>query len=595
METSPTFKARTATLLLLLCLMASSAFGQLLPSTHKQYFSYNGTTLALVGISGEYLPHVKRPLKKNVYVTFDSDSLPVYLADLKAKHINKIRMWIGVNHSIGIGENDPATKPNGQPYPGEQPFFFNGSRWRLDRYDTGIGGFFENVKSVLDLCAQNGVFVEVTLVDAFQGTYSTSPWYPGTLDANGNVLTSGNRNLWYDPAAGCAPCYDAGFTKPAYMVSFDNTTCTDLACATESARNKTTRALQAKFIEQAVTALNGYTNFYWEIANEPDFNTNTNPLDIDAMINWHNAVAKKIVAVEGPLLNKHAIAANFITKAALDKIQQNPARLDPSIQILNGHYVDITVKNGIQPRLGAITANNAYNRTATTIDKLFGFGETLLSSPNPDVPTEADRQAWRAEAWEFLMSEGGVYDNLGYGWSTPVASNLRGDLGKLADFINGSGGLQLAALRRETGTTPSWISGGVLTYGTLDASLGVPIYWGSMKRPNGGQFVFYMHHSDRTTALGATGYVAKPKTGTNSYQRTLTFNPGAAPVGYYRLEWFYYPPNASQGAQVTCAESINWSSGTFSRLSPKYSYDLAVRLTYCNSTTTPCITTTTCP
>ena len=77
--------------------------------TNPQYFNYNGQTIALVGYSGEYLPHVRQPLQNDNYCTYDS--YQACIDDLTSRGINKIRMWLGVNHSPGIALDALSVSP----------------------------------------------------------------------------------------------------------------------------------------------------------------------------------------------------------------------------------------------------------------------------------------------------------------------------------------------------------------------------------------------------------------------------------------------------------------------------------------------------
>jgi hypothetical protein len=385
------------------------------------------------------------------------------------------------------------------------------------------------------------------------------------------VVTSGNRNLWFNSQG--QQQLDAGFTSRQLMVAFDNDTSTT---TDNHQRNKNARALQVKLVEEAVRRLNDFTNFYWEIANEPDFN----PIpSAPAMIHWHNFIAQKIVAAEAPLPNKHVIAANFNSVVAHNEIQNG--NLDPNIKVVSSHYVDITTGG---TRRGAIELNKLKNTgTGIWANTIFGFNESIIS------PVPNDRKGSRAEAWEFMLSEGGLYDNLGYSWTSSAANDVRADLGKLAEFMSG---VQIVATARDSGTAPSWVTGGNLTYGTGDGE-GANIYWGSMKRPNFGQFLLYLHHSTRVSGTGgATRY--QPSTDT-SHNRTLTFNLGAgAPTNFhYKLEWFYYPPS-QQTTQTSCTTSFLWNGSPVSRATPTYSYDLAVRLTRCPTAGLNCAVATPC-
>ena len=553
----------TALLIGLLAGAAPAAFAQLKVSTsNPQYFKNGSTELPLVGYSAEYLPHVTRPTKQNDLVTLES--YQSFINEIKARGLNTMQLWVDLNHSIGMGVDFMM-----QPYPSEQPFVWDdfGAWWHLDQYDTG---FFTNLKNVVSYAASKNVFVEVTLFDPWSG-----------------VIIDGQHPTgfpWSSPWWGPNNFNGVQFTETRFFISFDNVT------SDSHPANQTARALQLQLIQKIVAELNQFTNFYWQIANEPDFNyTATNPdLDITAMINWHNWVAGQIVAAELPAgLNKHDIGVNFISKAALDLVRSGS--LASSIKIVNGHYVDVT---GSPARYGGVTASRTYNSTGSPpVNKLFGLNETR-ATPNP-----TDRMSARAEAWEHMLSEGGLYDNYALSWNIPdersttcanatgVPTQVRCDLGKIISFLTP---LNLAGMVRQKGLKPSWITSGVVDYGTDDPIPGgsgpKKTYWGAMQVTNS-QYAFYYHHSNMSTGAAGTRYVPVP----GSYSRNFTFNLAGAQTGfYYKLEWFYYSP-ATPKVQSTMVTSLLWNGAPVTKTTPTYNYDLALRMTRCPSPGINCV------
>lgn len=532
--------------------VAPAAFAQLRISSNPHYFKNGSTVLPLVGSSADFLPHVTRSTKQNDLVTLES--YPSFINELQARGLNTMQLVVDLNHSIGLAVDGRA-----DPYPAEQPFFWNGSRWRLDRYEPA---FFTNLRNVVDYARSHGVFVEVTLFDSWSevdinndaGSSPTSPWSVG-------------RNIWYDSSG--VQHTNAHFKETRHFISFDQGT-TD-----GDQNNIDARALQLKLIQKTVAELNQYTNFYWQIANEPDFNyTETQPdLNITAMINWHNWVSQQIVSAEATLPNKHEIGVNFISKAALDL----KGNLPPSIKIVNGHYVDVT---GSPARYGAITAA----RNNTFANRLFGFNEGR-ATPNP-----TDRMSARAEAWEFMLTGGGLYDHFGLQWNIPddrlktcadpaigIPTQVRCDLGKIVSFL---APLNLVSMVRQTDSKPSWITSGVVDYGADDPLSGgtgpKKTYWGAMQ-VTGSQYVFYYHHSNMSTLAAGTRYIPVP----GSYSRNFTFNLAGAATGYYyKLEWFYYSPGSSN-VQSTSIGSLLWNGSAVTKTTPLYNYDLALRMTRC--------------
>jgi len=109
-----------------------------------RYFSYGLDTVALLGVSGSYVPHVARyrqrpagsydPIKENC--TFDkvgtwpdgTDKLKyqVCVQQLKSSGLNHMQIWLFLNHSLGKrpieAGSDPVT--GSDPYADEQPFTY---------------------------------------------------------------------------------------------------------------------------------------------------------------------------------------------------------------------------------------------------------------------------------------------------------------------------------------------------------------------------------------------------------------------------------------------------------------------------------------
>src|SRR4051812_44337671 len=129
----------TLLLMVLLTGAAPAAFAQLKISSNPHYFKNGSTVIPLVGYSAEYLPHVTRPSKQNDLVTLET--YQAFIDEISARGLNTMQLWVDLNHSIGLGVDGLMA-----PYTAEQPFFWNGSRWRLDRYEPA---FFTNLKNVI--------------------------------------------------------------------------------------------------------------------------------------------------------------------------------------------------------------------------------------------------------------------------------------------------------------------------------------------------------------------------------------------------------------------------------------------------------------
>lgn len=198
-------------------------------------------------------------------------------------------------------------------------------------------------------------------------------------------------------------------------------------------------AVQDALVRKIVTELNGFFNLFFEICNEPYFGGVT--------IQWQHHVADLIVEAERVLPAKHLIAQNIANNSA--KIL-NP---HPSVSIFNFHYATPP---------DAVGMNYA-------LDKVIGDDETGFRGTS-DAP-------YRTEAWDFVVSGGGLFNNLDYSFvagredgtfeypaSQPGGGSpaLRRQMKILSDFINSFDFVRMAP-------DNSVIRGGVPERGTARA------------------------------------------------------------------------------------------------------------------------------
>jgi len=529
---------------------------------NPHYFFYNGQTIALVGASAEYLCHVScatspDPVCELTGTTPLSDyfcryeSYSAYFADLHAKHLNKVRMWIGLNHSPGWQRTaNPSIHSYAKPYDFEQAFTWDGnvSKWDLNAMSST---FWSRVHDVVNAARIQGIIVEITLFDAFSGDFGFSPWNPP-------------RNKQSVP--GFTP---EGFPAEQYMSSFDNHTY-DVDPGDQSVRHVQTDLMVplSSIMGKAASQLNDLDNFYWEIANEPDQNGVISGSDAQY---WHDFIAGQLYTYESGLPNgHHLIALNLHSKTAIDSIKNNSStypNLGTHVNIVNSHYV--SVSNSTPDHYGAILLVRDYNNGSQgQLNRIFGFNEGRItpdvghpSNPNPDLST-------RAEAWEFMLSGGGSFDHLGYDWKNNALSiNTRTYLGKLADFLQP---LTLRNMSRQLSASqlPAFVNSGLSTYSTGNT------YWGAMQTTDQKQFVLYIHHST-ISSDGSARYIPVV-TNPPTYNNTL-FLQQLGSSGSFKAEWI----EPSTGAVKGTAQNFSWSgTGTFMlNTSPNYSYDIALRLT----------------
>jgi len=527
--------------------------------TNPHYLNYNSQTTVLAGMSGDDLPHVLRPDLKDTFCTFDvvnqttgQRSYQRCSFRLQAFGLNKMQLWISLNSSSGLERLTPPA-----PYQDEQPFTYSAPLWNLNSYNST---YFSNLNAVItDALSRNpNIIVEVVLFDPWNGYHdnpSTSPWSPGR-----NTGFNGNGNT-------------VDFTQNRYMVSYEHGSGNPDGGTDSTPSIQNARILQQRLVAQVVHALKGFPNIYYEIANEPDLvpaNSQTPP-DTMAMINWHNFIARTIAANDSN--PPHLIAVNMMTQNAL-----NLASLfDSNIKIVNGHYVELINSPSSTITFGALPLiENYWNGPNGSLALTFGFNESR-SVPIPVIVGA------RAEAWEFMLNEGSVYDNYNVNFIDPGSAAVRGYLGRLLTFLQP---ISLTNINwRQNGSSPGW-AGGLSASGTQtaeDQPTG-KTYWGAIQHPNH-SYALYLHHSCLTTILNQHRY--KPVCSSAGYQETLQLVPGKNTGSVtYKVDWI----TPDQDAPV-CSQVISWAGTGFVQVtSPKYPFDLALRLTLCSGSSCPTLT-----
>lgn len=488
--------------------------------TNPQYFFYDNQTIALVGTSAEYLCHVVQPEKVGYYCT--NADYPAFLADLESRGLNKIRLWLGLNHSPGT-----QLSPSHQPYTFEQPFvYLGGGIWDWDNFSQP---YFDAVKGVIQSAANHNIIVEVVLFDPWSGDWTLGPWN----------TAHNNRGK--------------GFTSRNKFVT---------GAVTAGSQDDIAQQKQLEFVRRIATELNGFHNFYWEIANEPDLLGANSALAVSAITAWHGKMITELRNKELTLPNGvHLIAVDYHTDTALGTVAANPL-----ISIVSGHYVAVAdYTSPTRPRFGALELENNWQAGPLgTLNKLFGFNETRIT------PFETTIRGARAEAWEFMLKEGGSYDHYGYDWQLNTnAQTIRTQLGKLGNFLRG---LDLRNFARATGAAPFWASG-LGTYGAGNK------YWSAMQKVRH-QYAIYIHHSTidftlpsaPTTPTNFSKYV--PATGT--YSENLNVALGSI-AGTFLAEWV----DPATGNTLSSIPPIIWNPAIMSSVnlvSPSYSFDIALRI-----------------
>jgi hypothetical protein len=136
--------------------------------------------------------------------------------------------------------------------------------------------------------------------------------------------------------------------------------------------------VQEAFVRKVVAELNFFDNVYYEICNEPYF--------VSVTPEFQRFVSKTIHETEAALPKKHLIAQNVANNSLAI---ENP---DPNVDIINFHY--------------AVSA---------AVDQNYHLNKALGDDETGFVGTADD--AYRIEAWNFLVSGGGEFDHLDYSYT----------------------------------------------------------------------------------------------------------------------------------------------------------------------------------
>lgn len=524
----------------LLCALAAAGAAQpiAVDPTNPQYFRFNNQTIPLVGYSGEYICH----LNNGDSTICNIGNYPSFIDELHNRNLNKFRLWVGLNHSPGTMR--PA--PNDHPFDiAEQPFkcvsgcTTSAPKWDLDQWEPQ---YFNRLRSVISYAASKtpAIVVEVTLFDAWQGDFATSPW--NSAHALQTAYSGG-----------------IGFTQEKYFTTYDNGT-SDLVAANQNARSR-----QLALVDKIAQELSTFNNVYYEIENEPDISAGNGVAGTD-VAPWHAAMIQHLTGYESSHgISPHLVAVNYHTPGALATVLSttNANRL---AKIVSAHYAGLADAT----RYSAIRLIQTYhNGDSNELNRIFGFNETKAISGvgNPSTPTGA-----RAEAWEFMLNEGGMIDHYSLDWTSTDAATVRGYLGALNSFLLPK--FDLANVRRVTAgsaTSPPWM--GYL--GAQNICTATDCFnWASFAKP-GQQYGLYFHRGRLSGNTFKHYNVPAP----GSYTLSLSLNNLGTP-GTFKYEWIEPTTGALKCLSVPCTGTFSWSgSGSVPLVSPTYSFDIALRVT----------------
>lgn len=331
---------------------------------NPHYFLFRGKAVALV-TSGE---HYGAVLNRD----FDYRR---YLDTLQAEGLNYTRLFGGSYvevpaKSFGILHNDLAPDPGRFLAPwarSDAPGYAGGgNKFDLEKWDPE---FFARYRDFLSEAAKRGIVVEVTL---FSAHYAEAQWQMTALNSANNINS----------------------TDPIDWKKLN------------TLENGNILTHQEKYARKLVREANSFDNVIFEIQNEPwsdrpvltdvvnpylrpparDTYPNSVDLPDELSLSWQARVAEWITQEESTLSNRHLIAQNYSNfRASVRKLLQN-------VDIVNFHYA--------YP--DAVTLNYGLN-------KAISYDETGFLGRDDD--------AYRRQAWNFMLSGGSAFDALDYSFT----------------------------------------------------------------------------------------------------------------------------------------------------------------------------------
>ncbi|MGE5426505.1 MAG: hypothetical protein ACM3O8_01340, partial [Methylococcaceae bacterium] len=129
-----------------------------------------------------------------------------------------------------------------------------------------------------------------------------------------------------------------------------------------------------------VDELKGFPNLMYEISNEPYFGGIT--------LDWQEYISKVITDAEKSFVYKHLITQNIANGS------QKIDHPNPLVSVFNFHYATPPV---------TVTLNYGLN-------KVIGNNETGFNGTKDST--------YRKQAWEFILTGGGLFNNLDYSFTT---------------------------------------------------------------------------------------------------------------------------------------------------------------------------------
>lgn len=445
------------------------------------YFVSNGQPVPLIGVSADNGCH----LAKTGAGQCNLSNYQQVISDAANYGLNVIRLWVSVGGlpASGCAYDSMNADPNDQPFNYDSSNRGNDGlgRWQLDVQNST---YFQHLQQVIQYASSLNppMHVEVTLFAPQQGQLYLSPWSPAHASLK-NPPPPGNS----------AP---AGFTDTSQFV---NSSDPHYANMSPYVKNVVT---------WTVDALSSFPNVYYEVANEPEWirksttpscpgwttQSTTHGATVAA---WQDAIAQELKAEMAAKGVTQLIAVEASTFCDADQFRSTsrpgvscppgasgagPYTSDASI--INSHYtrlsphsnaIDPVTGKSIPDGLGAIRLSRAYYSQP----KILGFNETKIVAGGCPISKGATSffegvPEGRAEAWEFMINQGGVYNQFGYGCAPPPCPpattvpagsdycETRRQMGALRKFLSGPLNIGRNMVTSTSGVqpngSPDWVS-----------------------------------------------------------------------------------------------------------------------------------------
>ena len=377
---------------------------------NPHYFLFRGKAVALI-TSGEHYGAV-------LNLDFDYHR---YLATLDSDGLNYTRLFGGSYvevpaKSFGILHNDLAPEPGRFLAPwtrSDTPGYTGGgNKFDLENWNPE---FFTRYRDFLSEAAKRGIVVEVTL---FSAHYAEAQWQMSVFNSANNINST-----------------DAIDWKKLNTLE-----------------NGNILEYQEKYARKLIREASAFDNVIFEIQNEPwsdrpvltdvinlylrpparDNFPNSVDLPDELSMAWQARVAGWITQEESSLPNRHLIAQNY------SNFRLPVRKILPNVDVVNFHYA--------YP--DAVTLN-------------YGLGKAISYDETGFLGRDDD--AYRRQAWNFMLSGGSIFDGLDYSFTNGHedgsfaeqngpgggSSALRHQLRVLSDFLQS---FSLVDLRPDTRT-----------------------------------------------------------------------------------------------------------------------------------------------